>query len=286
MKNFKLWYLLPLCGLILLVLLLWLYPFAPKEVRLPILMYHHLAEQGDDSATVSVEQFRHQMALLKEEGYQPVSLRQVIRYGDEGVALPRKAVLITFDDGYLSNYQIAYPILKEHQFPAAIFAIGTSFGHEKYYKETDHPMLPHFGKSETEEMTQSGWIEVQSHTFDLHQYAPFEEQQPIRENILPLEGESAQSYEAMLAEDHQKMQSLLADCGVDSIYAVAYPHGKWSPAAEDLLVELGCRITLTTDPTAPNLLRRGDPRSLLHLGRMNICGNTTDDQLLKYLSAS
>lgn len=285
MKSVKLWFLLPLCGAILLALFLWFFPSAPKEVRLPILMYHHLAEQGDDSATISIEQFRHQMALLKEEGYQPVSLRQVIGYGEKGVALPQKAVLITFDDGYLSNYQYAYPILKEHQFPAAIFAIGSSFGRQEY-KETDHLILPHFGKRETEEMTQSGWIEVQSHTFDLHQYAPYEEQQPARESILPLEGESAQSYQAMLTEDHQQMQALLADCGIPSIDAVAYPHGKWSPAAEELLVKLGCKITLTTDSAAPNLLRRGDPRSLLHLGRMNICGNTTDEQLLEYLSRS
>ena len=74
-------------------------------------MYHHLDEQGDGNATVSAEGFRRQMELLKTEGYTPISLQQLADFS-QGGKLPEKPVLITFDDGYTSNYMLAYPILQ------------------------------------------------------------------------------------------------------------------------------------------------------------------------------
>jgi peptidoglycan/xylan/chitin deacetylase (PgdA/CDA1 family) len=66
------------------------------------------------------------MSLLAELGYQPVSLEAVLDHYLDGAPLPRKAVLITFDDGYRDNLENAAPILRRHGYPAVIF-VPTGF---------------------------------------------------------------------------------------------------------------------------------------------------------------
>ncbi len=138
--------------------------------EVPVLLYHHLQPEADGSngAVISVELFEKHMKALAENGYSAVSCSEVISYVEKGTPLPDNPVMITFDDGYRSNYEYAYPILKKYGLKATIFVIGTSFGSETY-KDTDMKTIPHFGLSEAKEMVDSGVIEIQSHTYDMHQ---------------------------------------------------------------------------------------------------------------------
>ena len=169
-----------------------------NSVRVPVLMYHHVGDDGG-GFSVTEENFRSQMELLQEKGYQPVSIYQLIDYANRGTALPHNPVCITFDDGYTSNYKLAYPILKEFDFPAVIFVVGSSVGKDTY-KETGAPILPHFGLEEIEEMEKSGLISVQSHTYDLHQSSNWETSWPVRANILPFYWESEETYGDVLRQ--------------------------------------------------------------------------------------
>ena len=125
------------------------------------------------------------MQLIKENGYEAISFDELIAFAEGKGALPEKPVLITFDDGYQSNYEYAFPILKEENMKGTIFAIGVSIGKKEYYKDTVHKMTPHFGKEEIDEMKGSGLISIGSHTYDMHQWAPFEEGDKIRESVIP-----------------------------------------------------------------------------------------------------
>ncbi len=95
--------------------------------RTPALMYHHIEteavakEQGFSGLSVSPEIFRQQMEYLKQEGYVPVSITQLNDFFDKSIPLPRKSILITFDDGYEDLYIYGYPILKEFGFNATAF---------------------------------------------------------------------------------------------------------------------------------------------------------------------
>ena len=253
----------------------------PKSQKIPILLYHHLDETGDEASTVSVASFRRQMALLKTEGYTPITFDQLLAFV-RGKNLPEKAVLITFDDGYTSNYELAFPILQEYQYPATIFVIVCSAG-KTVYKDTDHAILHHFGKEEAKEMLDSGLIALQSHTYDMHQWELFEEAAPVRKNILPLASEAEADYTALLTADHQKELALLKDWGVKEFSVIAYPGGETCPLTEEVMQDLGAKVTLTTDRERINTVTQKQPETLIGMGRLSINEAVSDQELLDYL---
>jgi len=89
---------------------------------LRVLMYHKVNDQRPNPITVPTAIFAEQMTLLGALGYAPVSLDAVREHYLAGAPLPDRAVLITFDDGYLDNLRNAAPILVERGYPAVIFA--------------------------------------------------------------------------------------------------------------------------------------------------------------------
>ena len=89
---------------------------------LRVLMYHKVNDLSPNPITVPTAVFAEQMALLRTLGYVPVSLDAVRDHYLLGTLLPDRAVLVTFDDGYRDNLRNAFPILRDHGFPAVIFA--------------------------------------------------------------------------------------------------------------------------------------------------------------------
>ena len=92
-------------------------------MTVPILMYHHIAPpQGGDTSYlwVSPSAFAAQMQQLHDEGYEAVTLAQVFDSWEENEPLPRKPVVITFDDGLLDVYTEAAPILDKYGWKGVI----------------------------------------------------------------------------------------------------------------------------------------------------------------------
>ncbi len=252
---------------------------------LPILMYHHLEEDPATSANVSPETFEAHLKLLLEHGYTPVSLREMEDFVTRGGELPEKPVLITFDDGYESNYELAFPILQKYGAKAVIFPIGVSVG-KTLYKDTDYVMTPHFGFDEMREMVSSGLVEIGSHTWDMHQWPPFESGDGVRENILPLSGESEEDYLAALRADLAQYDAVIRrELGQEGFLALAYPSGQYNTLSEVVLYENAIPITLTVRTDRPNVLIRGLPQSLRALSRWSVDNATTPEELLKILGA-
>jgi len=94
---------------------------AASRRRSIILMYHGLTANPDilDWTQVAIDDFENQMNYLRRN-YMPVSLTELVGMLQSGPIEPH-AVAVTFDDGYKSNYDLAYPILKGMGIPATIF---------------------------------------------------------------------------------------------------------------------------------------------------------------------
>ncbi len=105
---------------------------------LRVLMYHKVNDTPENSVTVPVSLFDEQMAQLGELGYRPVSLDDVLAYYLEGVPLPQRAVLITFDDGYRDNLENAAPILDRYGYPAVLFVPVAYLGEARPLPHDEH----------------------------------------------------------------------------------------------------------------------------------------------------
>lgn len=255
----------------------------PEEVRVPILLYHHFTEKvtGED-VEISPETFEAHMRALSKAGYTAVSFEQMRNYVERGERLPKRPVCITMDDGYLSNYEIAWPILERYGMKGTIFLIGSNVGHS-YYKDTGCPVTPYFSWEQGREMVDSGVIDLQCHTYDLHQWGPLEPERPVRENILPLPGETEEEYVRVVTEDLEQFQRVYeAELG-ERADVLAYPGGKYNELAERTVREEGFRVTLSTDVHRENFLKKGEPESLYELGRINVEADMTAEQLLELI---
>lgn len=255
----------------------------PERVNVPILMYHHMDETGGTDTVISRDGFRAQMELLRSSGYTPVGLDALVAFVDGEGTLPEKPVCVTFDDGYESTYSLAWPILREYGCPATVFVIGVSVGKDTY-KDGDQAIIPHFGTDQMAEMASSGTMSIQSHTFDMHQWAPYEQSETPRTSMLPFEGETEAAYAAAVTGDFRQEAAVLAAGGVDGVWALAFPLGRHTELTDQILKDLGVRVTLTTDGDRVNTVVRGDPDSLYGLGRLNMTDALTDEIILAYLS--
>jgi peptidoglycan/xylan/chitin deacetylase (PgdA/CDA1 family) len=108
------------------------------QTRVPILMYHHVADapQNADAVrrdlSVGPAAFAAQMDYLLLHGYHTISLADLAGHLLKGSPLPSRSVVLTFDDGYDDNYTFAYPILLAHGFSGTFFIITDFAGNAEY----------------------------------------------------------------------------------------------------------------------------------------------------------
>lgn len=93
-----------------------------QQKGLRVLMYHKVDPVRSDMLTVTPEQLRQQVQYLRTGGYSVITMPDLLAYVQgQRLSLPKRPVLVTFDDAYENNLTYALPILKEHQTPATIF---------------------------------------------------------------------------------------------------------------------------------------------------------------------
>jgi len=104
----------------------------PAEPPISILMYHQVGPFASPSSHRAgychVRRFAVQMAYLKRLGYAVIPLDDAVAGLFDGAPLPRRAVVLTFDDGYQNFAEHAAPILRRHGFPATVFLVAERIG--------------------------------------------------------------------------------------------------------------------------------------------------------------
>ncbi|MFA6318729.1 MAG: polysaccharide deacetylase family protein [Elusimicrobiota bacterium] len=141
----------------------------PKVKGLAALMYHKVGDYPPGSQLkklwVTARDFRRQMLWLKENGWTTMTFRG-LRDAEEGRApMPEKPCLVTFDDGYANNYEIAFPILSELGLKGNIFLVFDTIGrHNAWHDPASEPWLDMLTWDRVFEMQKSGVIEFGSHT--------------------------------------------------------------------------------------------------------------------------
>ena len=101
-------------------------------MKLPVLLYHKIDRIPPGAryprSYVTPERFEAQLAFLRRRGYESISFADYLAYRRGAARLPRRPVIVTFDDGYRSNRDVALPLLQQHGFRATIFLVAERIG--------------------------------------------------------------------------------------------------------------------------------------------------------------
>ena len=133
------------------------------DTKIPILLYHNFVttvpESDPDNFNYinTPESFEENIKTLIENGYTIMSMKELNDCDAGKMELPDKPIIITFDDGYYSNYEYIYPILKQYNIKVSIFIVTDKIG-----KEIDG--IKYLGWEECLEMQNSGLVEIFSHS--------------------------------------------------------------------------------------------------------------------------
>lgn len=243
---------------------------------IPVLMYHHFEPDKSLSTVVDPDLFREQLIYLKNLGYETITVSDLQLFYDEGKELPDKPLLITMDDGYLSNYTYAYPILKELEMKATIFIVVESAIND------DQLWLKHFDWNQAREMVNSGVIDIQSHTYSSHNMV-----KDVKGNDKPALTtriwdattktiETEEEYRKRITEDLAKSKELIETELGTEVVSLSYPYGAYNDIVTMVGKELGYKQFFTVK-NGVNYI--GDNQ--LSLKRINVDGKHTGEDIEK-----
>lgn len=230
--------------------------------KLPVLMYHSVLKDARRAGkyVVSPDTFESDMRYLLDHGYESVLPSELAAFADGSGRLPDKPVLITLDDGYYNNLTYVLPILDRLNMKAVVDVVG-QYADTFSERSDPNPNYAYLSWDEITELADSGRIEIGNHTYGMHT-------ESSRLGCMKKRGEDFDTYRALLLGDLGRLQTLLQSRAHVTCITFAYPFGDISPEATEVLKELGFQCTLTCYERT-NTVVRGDPESLLMLGRYN-----------------
>lgn len=133
------------------------------NVKIPILLYHDFVTTVPDSDPDNFnyintpQSYEENIKVLIEDGYKFISFQELYDANNGKIELPEKPILVTLDDGYYSNYEYIFPILKKYNVKASIFVVTDKIG-----KEIDGKK--YLSWEQCKEMQDSGLVEIFSHS--------------------------------------------------------------------------------------------------------------------------
>lgn len=132
-----------------------------RDVEIPILLYHDFVKNVPDEDNFNYintsESFEENIKVIIENGYTIISMKELDDAYNGRIELPEKPILINFDDGYYSNYEYIYPILKKYNVKVSIFIVTDKIG-----KEMDG--IKYLSWNDCLEMQNGGLVEIFSHS--------------------------------------------------------------------------------------------------------------------------
>ena len=176
--------------------------------QVPILCYHQIRDwrasdsKGAKDYIVPTASFKEQMKMLADSGYHTILPDQLYAYLTMGAALPKKPIMLTFDDGDEDQYTTALPELDKHGFKGAFFIMTVAIGR--------HGKQPYMTKEQIKDLSDKGHA-IAAHTWDHH-------------NVKKYQGED---WVTQIDEPNKKLEAIT---GKPMRY-FAFPFGLWNKQA-------------------------------------------------------
>lgn len=226
-----------------------------EKPYIPVLMYHEFKDvvgesDSEQSISVSTKLFEEHIKTLLDNGYTPIHFKNLEDYFEQKGGLPEKPIILTTDDGYLSNYTIAYPILEKYNIPATYFITSAYVGIDT--------TMPHFTWEQAKEMEESGLVDIQSHT---HGHALLDE---LSENEV--------RYQVSMS-----FARIEEELGKRDVKVLAYPQFQHNKKTVKWVEEVGINLQIT------NLAKLKGVTKPLDVKRIHVANTTSPEQLLEMI---
>ncbi len=183
-------------------------------------------------------EFIEQITYFLDKGYQFITPDELKKYLYNEIDIPKKSVLLTFDDVDISVYENAFPFLLEKQIPFTLFIITGEVGNSKFKG------LNLASWNQIIEMNRSGLVTIGVHTHQMHKLD--------KENNPPFIYET--NIVDFILDTQLTIKTVEEKLGISSTY-YAYPYGFGMPKTDEVLLDLGYELIFTLKP---GLVKQGD----------------------------
>ena len=228
-----------------------------QTADVPIIMYHALEEHPSNRWEITAAEFESDLKWLAANGYNPVVMQDLIDFVHQGKALPPKPIVLSFDDGRQPALDLMLPMLEAYDIQVTKAIIGAiTDKYTKIVEEGNDGPHPHMTWDCVRKAADSGRIEIQSHTYDLH--GP--------KGVGKKGDEGLEQYRARLLGDLGQFAQVLADNTGLVSNCLTYPLGILTPVSDEIIREGGYLASLSCYEKI-STITVGQPDCLFALGR-------------------
>ena len=192
-----------------------------RTAQVVVLCYHRVEGPVGGALSMTAELFEQQMQKLRDRGIAVISMQDFLAWRRNEKSIPPKSALITIDDGYVSAFDVARPILKKHGYPWTCF-IYTKF-------------VGSGGKSISWEqlaVLRDEGVEIGCHTVS-------------HLNLRDTRAKTPEAYDAWLRDEVAGSKRLIEKKLAIKCAVFAYPEGRYSPKVLDAVKEAGYEAAFT-----------------------------------------
>lgn len=222
--------------------------------KVAVLCYHNVATleeiqhfPEEANWTISIDNFKEQLKYLKKHNYKTLTLEELRKWKNKEIELPYKSILITFDDGFLSNYEYAFSLLKEYNMNATVFLIGQYMGKDN--QEWDGNIKKYLSLDTIAKCREEyPNIEFASHSYGLHYHNSINEKN-----------------EQEMVQDLQKFNEEIVETK-----AYAYPFGAKNEKIKNALKENKYELAFTYGPSKNDYRKATRKDDNFEIPRLNV----------------
>ncbi|HWL42412.1 MAG TPA: polysaccharide deacetylase family protein [Ilumatobacter sp.] len=231
--------------------------------RLPMLMYHRISDDGPPALAryrVTPEAFEAQLDFLRSHGYYGITMPDWRYAMSTGKALPGRAVMVTFDDGYRDFLEQAWPLLSAYKFPANVYVVADLAGTESSWDAHHGPPAALMDWNEIRHLHRNG-VHFGTHSATHRQLTTLSPQEVVD-------------------QERRARARFASELGVDAV-DLAYPFGDYDALVRAAARRVGYRSAVTTDPGLATVW--DDP---LAIPRVEVTGDTDLDEFVNLLGTT
>ena len=240
--------------LLILILSIITLTYLYKNPKIPVLCYHNIATQDEKANypeesdwTITTDNFKEHLDYLKNNNYKTLTMDEFYNWKIGNLNLPYKSVLITFDDGFLSNYEYAFKLLKEYNMNATVFVVG-SFIDNSTTNEWNGNIKTYMTKDLLENLkNEYPNIEIYSHSYNLHYQGAINQDKDV------------------LMQDIENFDNFYPNTDI-----LCYPFGQYNDNIEDCLKESNYKMAFRYGPNKKDYKKASRKDNIYEIPRLSV----------------